>query len=48
METVKIDFFDCADDIDMQRSSEILKSKEVIKKEVVTFPYLMLVWKDTK
>ena len=41
-----IEFFDCSSEIDMQRSEQILASKEVEKKEIVNFPYLMLIWKD--
>jgi hypothetical protein len=42
----KIEFFDCSSEIDMQRSEELLTSKEIKKTELVNFPYLMLVWEE--
>lgn len=46
MVNTKIEYFDCSSEVDMQKSEQVLALKEIIKSDVVTFPYLMLIWKE--
>jgi hypothetical protein len=43
----RIEYFDCSKEIDMQNAEKILKENNVIKNEIVAFPYLMLIWEQT-
>jgi hypothetical protein len=42
----KIQYFDCSDEQDMRDAEMIIAKKQVDKKEVVSFPYLMLVYQE--
>lgn len=44
--TDKIEFFDCSKESDMIEAEVILTKREVVKKEVVNFPYLMVIYKE--
>ena len=41
-----IEHFDCASDLDMKDAEEIMRAKEIVHKQTVTFPYLQLIWKE--
>ena len=41
---IKIEYYDCSLDSDMMEAEQIMQSKKVEKKEIVNFPYLMLVY----
>jgi hypothetical protein len=43
-----IEFFDAANEIDLQKVERILKEKDIIKNEVVMFPYIMLMWTEER
>ena len=40
----KIEFFDCSSEKDMIEAEHIMQTDKVEKKEIVNFPYLMLVY----
>lgn len=42
----RIEFFDASKETDLQKAEKIMKDREVIKNEVVMFPYIMLVWEE--
>lgn len=43
----RIEFFDCSNEVDLQKAESLLKTKTVVQREVVQFPYLMLIWEET-
>jgi len=42
----RIEYFDCAKEVDMQKAEKILQTKPVEKSQIVPFPYLMLIWDE--
>jgi len=40
----KIEFFDCSSEKDMIEAEHIIQNGKVERKEIVNFPYLMLVY----
>jgi hypothetical protein len=42
----KIEFFDCSSETDLQKAERIMKANEVHRREIVQFPYLMLIWDE--
>jgi hypothetical protein len=42
----RIEYFDCSKEVDMLKAEKVLKDRNVVKNEVVNFPYLMLVWEE--
>jgi len=42
----RIEYFDCAKEVDMQKAEKILQTKNVEKIDKIPFYYIMLIWDE--